>query len=364
MIPIPIPGRPGRVDVVTINSGSRDLTLIRDIGHGGVGGPVRFAGTGPVAGLELDLGGGSVGLLVADNSDGRLTFFIAGPDGLELARLIEEPGLHPTALAKDEFGNVFVAFEGGETALLVSLGLGGVGGKGGGGIGASVLPNGPGEEQVTLLLPLRDSSALVAATLLSATIEETQEVSALVNQSTPGSTIQGPAEESDLIDDDEGPEPALPAQEETDADPLVQLVAGVDEAFDRARSAAQRRRLTPSPRPTPTLELLDEVLTRWAPAVLAAQSLPTALSVGLGRIGLASARAVDAAIDSLAAGASAISKPRDGGPQGAVAPASGGSLICQIGTCMIGLGAVSPAVRDFVHPRNRRRQGAWLGAIS
>jgi hypothetical protein len=234
--------RPGQTDVVTLNAGSNDLTLIPNIGGGGVVVPqsIPSGGSIPVAGVELDLVGGATGLLVANNGDGRLALFLSGADGLEFERLLDDPGVHPTALATDQAGNVFAGFEGGETALLVTLGLAPTGAQEGGGVGASVLPSGLGETQVALLIALRDSSPLAVATLLSVTPIENPETPALPNQGAPRTLVRDPLDPLDESEVDHVPtsegdgDRASAAQDDEPPDPLVRIVAGLDEAFDRA----------------------------------------------------------------------------------------------------------------------------------
>jgi hypothetical protein len=216
-----------------------------------------------------------LGLVVANNGDGHLALFLAGLDGLELARLTIEPDLHPTALATDGSGNVFAGFEGGEAALLVSLGLGLAATQGVTGTSSVLLPSGPGEEQVALLLPLSGASALTVATLLSVTPDEFAPARAASNQP----FGQGPSDETtptgaDGEADDSGEavgnEPTPPARgTATRVDPFVEFIAGLDEAFGRARrddlSGLPDRGPSPPITPARFIDVLDRLLSHWVP---------------------------------------------------------------------------------------------------
>ena len=96
--------RPG-LDVVTVNSGSNDLTFI----SGAFGGSpttttLTSGGTAPDAAFAVDLGqGGSMSLVVANGGDGRVALLQPALDGMDLAGVISQPGLPSiTALAPGE----------------------------------------------------------------------------------------------------------------------------------------------------------------------------------------------------------------------------------------------------------------------
>ena len=234
--------RPGELDAVTLNAGSKDLTLIQNVGHDGVVPQSIPSGGMPVAGVPLTRDDGKAVLLVANSDDGILDVFLAGPGGLDLTEVLDEPG-HPSALATDGSGNIFAGFEGSDTVLLVALGLGVTGAPGTVEVGTSLLPNGPADEQVVLLLPLPETSALTVATLLSVNTGDLASPGVLaapvVNQpfgqgpaATSGAPdvegetdVMGPADEAD------SPKPGTNSQR---ADPFVQFIAGLDEAFQRA----------------------------------------------------------------------------------------------------------------------------------
>ena len=154
--------RPGQLDLVTVNAGSNDLTLIPDFLHGGQ--PSRTISSGgldPVAAFEFSSGSGFDNLVVANNGDGTFALLEGGPDGLNLTATETEPGLpNPTDLAFLAFtgGQVqfYAATEGSEAATLLTFPA--RGGDGG-------MPTVPG------LQPLRDAALPLIATLLTLTIE-------------------------------------------------------------------------------------------------------------------------------------------------------------------------------------------------
>jgi hypothetical protein len=369
------PGRNGGVDVVTLNTGSNTLTLIPDIGRGGVPQSIPSGGTAPVAAVEVDLGGGEIGLLVANNGDGRLALFLAGADGLGLAGLLSEgPGQHPTALAKDENGIIYVSIEGSVAVLRVTLGLGPAGNNEGEGVGASLLPSGPGEAQVVLLLPLSQSSPMAIATLVSVTPFVEIEPAAAPGQGAAPGLGQGPVAEGDGAEDEEaaGDEqaaetaPESPPRTGEEEDPLVRIVAGLDETFDRARRAPspgglnQGARRAPSPGEVDVsraLEVLDALLERWSPVARALPVMVPAYPIGLVRLGLVAAHAVDQALESLDAEGPAARGDRAGGP-GPVALRTDEVTSADVVTATaVGFAAVSRVVADLVRPRHGQDDG-------
>ena len=120
-------GSPG---LLTVNSGSNDLTLISDfMGSHPVTTTISSGGLDPVAAFEFSSGSGFDNLVVANNGDGTFALLEGGPDGLNLTSTKTEPGLDPTDLAFLAFtgGQVqfYAATEGSETATLLTFQLGG-----------------------------------------------------------------------------------------------------------------------------------------------------------------------------------------------------------------------------------------------
>ena len=221
--------RPGQLDLVTVNAGSNDLTLIPDFLHGGQPREISSGGTDPVAAFEFSSGSGFDNLVVANN-DGIFALLEGGPDGLNLTSTETAPGLpNPTDLAFLAFtgGQVqfYAATEGSEFATLLTFQLG--------------------------LQPLRDAALPLIATLLTLTIEtSTAEfdlsatngeaaaavsflpVSTLtVGQSLSEHAGTGESESGDDEEPNEPKEPNLPvAQESSSWQPFLM---GLDEALDQ-----------------------------------------------------------------------------------------------------------------------------------
>jgi hypothetical protein len=182
-------GRPGQFDLVTVNAVGNDVSLFTNINGGNrVSQSFPTGGTFPIAAVEGEFGGNGGGndLLVANSGDGHLSLFLGAADGLELAQTFEEPGLpNPTALAIDEFGNIFgengASFEAGNegiaAAIPVILGFGN-----GSGSGSSGSPTGPEGPPVVILQPFSPTSLSLIATLLSVPGEPEAQSSAAGNE--------------------------------------------------------------------------------------------------------------------------------------------------------------------------------------
>ena len=151
-------GSPG---LLTVNSGSNDLTLISDFMSSSPF--TRTFGSGgldPVAALVFRSDNGFDNLIVANNDDGHLVLLEGSAEGLILDPDDIQELLNPTDLAFSSFTGglveVYAATEGSEAATLLTFLLGGETGG---------LPTIPG------LQPLRDAALPLIATLLTLTIE-------------------------------------------------------------------------------------------------------------------------------------------------------------------------------------------------
>ena len=152
----------GKPDLVTVNAGSNDLTVISDFMNADrTTITISSGGTHPDAAFSFSSGSEFDNLVVGNGGDGVLALFEGGPDGLSLISTETEPGLpNPTDLAFWAFtgGQVqfYAATEGSEAATLLTFQLGGETGG---------MPTVPG------LQPLHDSALPLIATLLTLTIE-------------------------------------------------------------------------------------------------------------------------------------------------------------------------------------------------
>jgi hypothetical protein len=365
-------GRSGQLDLVTLNSGSNDLTLIPDLtGRNVVPRNFSSGGESPVAGVEEVFPGGITVLLVANSGDGRLTLFVGGMSGLDLVQSIQFPGEHPSALAIDSSGAVFAGFEGSESAVLVALGLGVPGGTNPGVIGTSALPTAPGEQQVAPLLePLGEMSMAIVATLLSVSSESTSGVPLPPNQSPTGNPRPIPFDEAAGLEanDDEGEvsnagqTSSGTGQDRTSKDPLVWFVSGVEEAFQTARRYAQDdlspARTTPSPGSQRTVRSLDVLLAqRYPDAATVVSGLVPAMPATILRTGTAAARIVDAALHSLGSSPAWIragSRPRANHAPGRRLSESPRPA-APIGGLSVGATVLALTFSDLVQPPRARR---------
>jgi FG-GAP-like repeat len=160
----------GQTDLLTVNAGSNNLTLIS-----GFGGPDPVTSTIPSGGVDPDAafafsaGTGFEDLVVGNAGDGELALFEGGPGGLTLTAATREANLpDPTALAFSALtgGQVqfYAATAGRESAELVALSLGietGLSSSSDASFAASSLAQ---------LVPLSASSLPLVATVLTFTI--------------------------------------------------------------------------------------------------------------------------------------------------------------------------------------------------
>ena len=121
----------GKPDLVTVNAGSNDLTLISDfMSADHVTSTISSGGTEPDAAFSFSLGSGFDNLVVGNGGDGVLALFEGSEQGLTLTSSETNPDLpSPTALAYSALtgGQIqfYAATAGREVATLVDLSLGG-----------------------------------------------------------------------------------------------------------------------------------------------------------------------------------------------------------------------------------------------
>jgi hypothetical protein len=321
----------GRTDLVTVNAGSDDLTVISDFTGGSPEArSVPSGGADPVSAFAFRSASGFDDLVVANNGDGVLALLEGGADGLTLTSTLTAPGLpSPTALALSTFTggevNFYATNEGREAALLLTFTLSG-------GSSPPLLPGATAQ-----LLPLSESALALVGTLLPLTLNTQTTEAVLVESeagagaavpagltttaasSSPGQSLpaQGAGDGDEVGDDDaESSEPDLdPAQPAPRAAaPWEHFVIGLKEAFDQLRGKSSGR--SPSG-VAPKAE---------SPGTSPDQQSPTGMSPPL-RPGLDTVGIIDEAIGSLypgellSTGLAWTSADRAGSARGGAEPA-------------------------------------------
>ena len=259
----------GRTDLLTVNAGSNDLTLIS-----GFDGPdanistISSGGLDPVAAFAFDAGNGFEDLVVGNGGDGILALFEGGTDGLSLVSATTEPNVpDPTALAFSALtgGQVqfYAATAGRESAELVTLSLLVESGGGqatdttnGGFFGSTAST---GANPIAQLVPLHEQSLPLVATVLTLSIEVSADEFNLGTGGPAGTTAgiflpgtgislgqspssqwrSGAVGDEDALSNDPGggspvPGPAVIL-------PWERIILGLDEALEAIRRARRER---------------------------------------------------------------------------------------------------------------------------
>jgi hypothetical protein len=169
----------GRPDLVTVNTGSNDLTLISDFPSADAAThTISSGGTDPFTAFSFESSSGFDDLVVGNAGDGVLSLFEGSANGLNLSSTETVPDLpSPSALVYAGLAGGQVQFyaanEGREAAILVALSLTGESGlPGAGGTGTGTGPINPSiPETVAQLVPLSETSLALVGSLLVVTIE-------------------------------------------------------------------------------------------------------------------------------------------------------------------------------------------------
>jgi hypothetical protein len=160
----------GQTDLVTVNAGSNDLTLVADFeGSNPTISTISSGGVVPDTAFDFEGSSGLDDLVVGNAGDGALSLFEGGPEGLTLASVASEPNLpDPTALAFSALtgGQVqfYAATAGRESAELVALSLGIETAT------TSQLSSAATQNTVVQLVALHEASLPLVATVLTLTI--------------------------------------------------------------------------------------------------------------------------------------------------------------------------------------------------
>ncbi len=236
----------GQPDLITVNAGSNDLTLISGFnGPDSVATTVSSAGLDPATAFEFSSDTGFDNLVVGNGGDGVLALFEGSSEGLTLSASETVSGLpSPSSLAFASLsgGQVqfFAATEGQEAAALVALSLGG------GEISAITAFASPAASGVAQLVPLQETSLALVGTLLTLTIEssagETEAFGALALSSAAPASLGQSIGSRGLIDGLDGDgndlQPVTPddpgARQGIPTTPAWQrYTLGTDEAIER-----------------------------------------------------------------------------------------------------------------------------------
>jgi FG-GAP-like repeat len=160
----------GQTDLVTVNAGANDLTLVAGFeGSNPTTSTISSGGVVPDTAFDFEGGDGLEDLVVGNAGDGALSLFEGGPEGLSLASVASEPNLpDPTALAFSALtgGQVqfYAATAGRESAELVALSLGIETAT------ISQLASAAAQNTVAQLVALHEASLPLVATVLTLTI--------------------------------------------------------------------------------------------------------------------------------------------------------------------------------------------------
>jgi hypothetical protein len=231
----------GQADLVTVNAGSNDLSVISNLdSRSSVTTTISSGGLDPETAFAFSTSSGFDDLVVGNTGDGVLALFAGSASGLTLMSSETVANLpNPTGLAFSSLtgGQVqfYAATEGQEAATLVALSLG---------VGAFSpisAPASPASSGVAQLVSLQESSLALVGTLLTVTIEASAgQTEALSTSSVSlGQSVLGKGGFAGLgIDDDEleATEPAIdPAAGPVNpsAPAWQRYTLGTDEAIER-----------------------------------------------------------------------------------------------------------------------------------
>ena len=232
-------------EIVTINQGSNNVTLISDFGSNA---PVfqdfPTGGLDPVAAVAGEFfGNGLESLIIANNGDGLFSL-LGGTEGLQVEATLSNPELsEPTALVLAASTGNEVSFyattAGLEAAFTLAFLLPGP---------PPVIPGGPAQ---LFLLPLNESSLALVGTLLTvvldiptnATLTITAEDQAAVSSSVVAAPSFGQDPDTPGNNDEPGSDEGVESQA---ANPVAQgpigwsrFILSIDKAFDRIRNENQ-----------------------------------------------------------------------------------------------------------------------------
>ncbi len=318
-------GSKGGLDLITVNAGSNDLTLIPDFENGGIAQSIPSGGIDPVAAVSITEGE-DLGLVVANRDDGAIALFLGGEGEFAISSVANVP--NPTSLAVDPLtGNVYESSAGEQSALELTFSETSAGSQTAIVLASSSAATGivdtpattTTQQQSIQFQPVSEGSFLgLVATLTTVTVTLEQSDSesaigatasvaasssgAMPNQPLPRGGMTRLADEEFIpAEEFQTPHPGAsdPASRPEPLSPLSRFLYGLDEALERVRQDA--REAGPEARSGAganerAIRAIDAVLSRWSPLVAKMSGPPLALVQEVVELGLHAARATDAAL--------------------------------------------------------------------
>ena len=234
------------LDLVTVNSGSDNLTLISGLGTSSpVSQTLSSGGTDPTSAIAVPFPeNGLDNLVVGNNGDGNISLFQGGDNGFNLTSVVSSAGLpNPSALALASFSNSAMEFyatnDGEASASLLGFQLEES--------SASVSTAGITGASAQLV-SLNESSLALLGTLLTITLETTdtegavEGVAAASGPGGAGQSLYGRTDSSDEIEE-LGDSIAVKGANSPSQSTWARYVTGVDQAIEKLRSEADARLL-------------------------------------------------------------------------------------------------------------------------
>ncbi len=184
----------GQTDLVSVNAGSNDLTVISGLGSSDLTSrTISSGGVDPVTAFAFNSGNGFESLVVGNSGDGVLALLEGGADGLSLTSILPEnvPNLTALAFSAMTGGQIefFAASAGGQSAIPLEFSL-----------GAETFsePTPAPSNTFAQLIPLSESSLALVGSLLTVSLEnagfesESGAETAVVFLTAPGPSVNQP----------------------------------------------------------------------------------------------------------------------------------------------------------------------------
>jgi FG-GAP-like repeat len=238
----------GGLGLVTVNSGSDNLTLISGVGTGSATSQtISSGGIDPTSAIAVPFSGNGLdNLVVSNNADGNISLFEAGDNGLSLSSVISSSGLpNPSALALASFSNSGMEFyatnDGEASASVLGFQL----------EESSAVSTASASGASASLVSLNESSLALLGTMLTISLETTSnemEGGVEAGAAAPaggsggaGQSLYGRTSSDDVLE--MGDMIAIAVGNLAPQSSWAKYVTGVDQAIERVRSEADARLL-------------------------------------------------------------------------------------------------------------------------